>query len=225
MSALPGYTKLFADIITSTIWQESNDCRVLWITLLALKGRDHVCTATIPALARMCNISVEDCVAYIQKFESPDPYSRTKDFEGRRIQKVDGGWLILNGQRFTDKMTAESSKKNAIRVAGHRLRKIGKQLEQQQEAVAPENATEEQTKLAFLAKVLARHFFESEGSGLQEWAGLIMQAKVQGEQDVVAFISFCQQQGQKRGITSRYARFYQVLLQPWKERKKGNGHP
>jgi hypothetical protein len=95
-----GYTKLFQSIVTSTIWQEPNDCRVLWITMLALKGADHVCSATIPALAKMCDLTIDQTEQYLKKFQEPDPYSRSTEFDGRRIEKVDGGYYILNGPKF-----------------------------------------------------------------------------------------------------------------------------
>ncbi len=102
-----GYTKLFQSIITSTIWQEPNNCRVLWITMLALKNSKQICDATIPALANLSNIPIEECEKYLIKFQSPDPYSRSEAFEGRRIEKVDGGWLILNGELYSRKMNED----------------------------------------------------------------------------------------------------------------------
>ncbi len=97
-----GYTKLFQSIITSTIWQEPNDCRVLWITMLALKDKNNICNATIPSLALLCNLSIENTQKYLQKFQEPDVFSRSQEYEGKRIKKVDGGFYILNGQKYQD---------------------------------------------------------------------------------------------------------------------------
>jgi hypothetical protein len=119
-----GYTKLFQSIVTSTVWQEPNDCRVLWITMLALKERNHVCPATVPALAKISNISIEQCESYLKKFQEPDPYSRSQDFEGRRIKKVDGGWLILNGEKYRDLIRRDDRREYvAQKVREHRARK------------------------------------------------------------------------------------------------------
>lgn len=92
-----GYTKLFSTLVTSTIWQQPNDCRVLWITLLALKDGDDICRATIPYLAQACNLTLQQTETYLEHFQQPDPYSRSQEFEGRRIKKVEEGWFILNG--------------------------------------------------------------------------------------------------------------------------------
>lgn len=119
-----GYTKLFSEIVTSTIWQEPNDCRVLWITMLALKDRDHLCRATVPALAKLAAISLEDCEAYLDKFQQPDKYSRSQEFDGRRIERKDEGWLILNGEKYRHKMSADDRREKVrVNVAVHRAKK------------------------------------------------------------------------------------------------------
>lgn len=116
-----GYTKLFGDIVTSTIWQEPNDCRVLWITMLALKDKDHICRATVPALAKLANISNDDCEKYLEKFQKPDKYSRNKEREGRRIEPIDGGWLILNGEKYQQRLSKEE-RREQVRNAVARYR-------------------------------------------------------------------------------------------------------
>jgi hypothetical protein len=37
----------------------------------------------------------------------PDPHSRTPEHEGRRVAKVEGGWLILNHKKYRDMMSLE----------------------------------------------------------------------------------------------------------------------
>lgn len=118
---MTGYVKLFADIIGSTIWQESNDCRVLWITMLALKGRDHVVRETVPYLAKVANITVEQVEEYLERFQQPDKYSRSKEHGGRRIEMVDGGWFILNGEKYRQKLS-EADRKEQVRLAVQRHR-------------------------------------------------------------------------------------------------------
>lgn len=101
---MTGYTKLFTDILTSTIWGEDDKTRIVWITMLALRDRNHKVSASIPGLARQANVDLESCEAAVRKLESPDPYSRSKEHEGRRIEAVDGGWMILNGEKYRSKM-------------------------------------------------------------------------------------------------------------------------
>lgn len=107
MAEVSGYTKLFSQLVTSTIWNEPNDCRVLWITMLALREKDNICHATVPALAKLSDLSLEDTEKYLSKFQQPDKYSRSQEHEGRRIEVVDGGFLILNGAKYRDMLNAE----------------------------------------------------------------------------------------------------------------------
>lgn len=107
---MTGYTKLFQDIVTSTIWGEDDKTRIVWITLLALKDYNHFVSASIPGLARQANVSQDDCLKALRKLESPDKFSRSKEHEGRRIKAVEGGWTILNGEKYRQRMSQEDRK-------------------------------------------------------------------------------------------------------------------
>jgi hypothetical protein len=73
--------------------------------MLALKNRDQVVHASIPGLAKVAGITIDECEVALRAMMLPDPYSRTPDQEGRRIQKVDGGWFIINGEKYRDYMS------------------------------------------------------------------------------------------------------------------------
>lgn len=102
-----GYTKLFGCIVASTIWRKDNATRLVWITMLAMKNERHIVEASLPGLADLARVSFEDCEKAIKKLESPDKYSRNQENEGRRIQKCEGGWLILNGEHYRKLMSTE----------------------------------------------------------------------------------------------------------------------
>ncbi len=104
---MTGYTKLFQTIITSTIWCENHTLRIVWVTMLALKNQDHIVEGSIPGLAAMARVSVQECEEALVKLKAPDPHSRTKTFDGRRIEDIDGGWKILNGEKYRAKMNAD----------------------------------------------------------------------------------------------------------------------
>lgn len=105
-----GYTKLFSSIITSTIWTEDDKTRILWITMLALADKNGEVQASIPGLARVAGMSVQDCETAIHKFLSPDPYSRTPDDEGRRIEVIPGGWGLLNHGKYREMASRDELK-------------------------------------------------------------------------------------------------------------------
>lgn len=102
-----GYTKLFESILTSTIWDETEQTRIVWITMLALKNQNHIVEASLPGLARMARVSIDATKEALEKFLAPDQHSRSQEFGGRRIEAVDGGWRILNGAKYDGKMKIE----------------------------------------------------------------------------------------------------------------------
>ncbi len=118
---MTGYTKLFGSIVASTIWREDNDTRIVWITMLALANKDGVVEASIPGLADLSRVTVEACRAAIVKLEAPDPDSRTKEYDGRRISPIDGGWSVLNHAKYRAKMSADQRREYfRIKQAEHR---------------------------------------------------------------------------------------------------------
>lgn len=97
---------------------------VLWIAILALKDKDHVVHGTIPGLASRAKISNERCAEFIERMEGPDKWSGNQEHEGRRLQKVEGGWLVLNGEKYQEFMRAEHRREAVAKaVARHRAKK------------------------------------------------------------------------------------------------------
>jgi hypothetical protein len=104
---MAGFTKLFNSILYSTIWQEPNETRLLWITMLAMSDSNGEVQASIPGLAKLAGISIQDCEASLEVLSGPDPYSRTPDHEGRRISAIRGGWRLLNHGHYRQLLSAE----------------------------------------------------------------------------------------------------------------------
>jgi hypothetical protein len=68
--------------------------------------------ASVPGLANRARVPVEDADAAIQCFLSPDKYSRTSDNDGRRIEPIDGGWRLLNHEKYRAIRDEESIKES-----------------------------------------------------------------------------------------------------------------
>lgn len=118
------YSKLFSSIVSSTIWQEDDATRIVWITLLALKNRNGEVATSIPGLAHHAKVSLAACERAIKKMMSPDKFSRTKDHDGRRIAEIDGGFRILNHFKYREAMSeAERRASQAEWQRQYRLRK------------------------------------------------------------------------------------------------------
>lgn len=90
------FTKLKLDILYSSVWQASKETRILWITMLAMCDETGKVRASLPGLAHCANLSLSETECSLSELESPDPYSRTKDLEGRRVVQIDGGWQVIN---------------------------------------------------------------------------------------------------------------------------------
>jgi hypothetical protein len=84
--------------------EEDIETRYIWFCLLALSDQDGFIDITIPAIARRINVDKTHVEAAISKFLLPDSSSRTKDQEGRRLEKVreSFGWQIVNYKHYRD---------------------------------------------------------------------------------------------------------------------------
>jgi hypothetical protein len=106
-----GYTKLFASLIGSTLWREDNKAlKIVWITMLAMANKHGEVMTSIPGLADFAKVTLEETLEALEILGSPDQYSRTPDNEGRRIEKIEGGWRILNFLKYRDTMDEDDRK-------------------------------------------------------------------------------------------------------------------
>lgn len=106
-----GYVKILSSILDSSIWSEPDDVVRVWLTILAMADRDGYVGASVKGIARRAvTVSPERTAECLAMFEEPDEDSRSDEFEGRRIQKVDRGYLILNYRKIRDMHGAEAAK-------------------------------------------------------------------------------------------------------------------
>jgi len=85
--------------------------------MLAMADRNGRVWASIPGLANRARVPLEDAKLAIETFLGPDEYSRTPDNEGRRIEPIDGGWRLLNHEKYRsirDEETTKEAKRNYI---------------------------------------------------------------------------------------------------------------
>lgn len=78
-------------------------------------------------------MTLEQCLEALELFKSPDPYSRIKDFEGRRIEECREGWLILNGHEYQMRMSEED-----IRAAWREQKRREREKAQMEAAAQPD---------------------------------------------------------------------------------------
>jgi hypothetical protein len=116
------YNKLFTSILDSSIWLEEPTTKVVWVTLIAAMDEDGFAHFSAPQnLANRAVLSLKDTQAAIKILESPDPNSADREYDGRRIERVPGGWIVLNAHKYRDIATrAIAREKLRQRVARHR---------------------------------------------------------------------------------------------------------
>ncbi len=116
------YNKLFTKILDSSIWLAPDPQRLVWITLIAAMDRHGIAQfACAENLALRARVDLTATKAAILAFESPDPFDPTQEFDGRRIERIEGGWLILNAKKYADMVTAAvAAEKTRERVRRHR---------------------------------------------------------------------------------------------------------
>ena len=118
------YNKIFTKILDSSIWLETDATRLVWITLLAAMDEDGFCQfASVANLARRAVVDLDKCEIAVKVLENPDANSADPANEGRRIERVPGGWMVLNAQKYRELVTRIISREQTrVRVARYRLR-------------------------------------------------------------------------------------------------------
>jgi hypothetical protein len=124
-----GWAKLFGSIVTSSVWTEDDATLRVWIAMLATADSEGIVEGSVPGFASLARVSVEQMENALEKLTAPDPYSRTPDHEGRRLEVVEGGWLILNYAKYRQQAQA----KEGSRAPYYRSYRTRKRAEQFQE--------------------------------------------------------------------------------------------
>lgn len=104
------FTKLLSSILSSTVWLEDDQTVRVWITMLAMADAEGYVGASVPGLAHTARVPVEACRRALEKFEAPDPDSRSQEHDGRRIVRVDRGWTLLNYRKIRAMHDAEEKR-------------------------------------------------------------------------------------------------------------------
>lgn len=117
------YTKLHETILRSTVWQEADGTRLVWITLLALADQYGEIRSTVPGLAHTARVSIAAAVEALRILSAPDQFSTSSEQEGRRIEAIDGGWRLINYAKYRHMASLDDERaKSAVRSKRYRER-------------------------------------------------------------------------------------------------------
>lgn len=118
------FAKVFGQIFDSSIAQDYN-CRRMFMDLLVLADSDGVVDMTHDAISRRTNVPLDQVEKYIADLQQPDPLSRSKLEQGKRIIPIDTergwGWQIVNYNHYR-KIRDEETRRMYFRNAKRKQR-------------------------------------------------------------------------------------------------------
>lgn len=127
------WAPLWSGIVESSLWEESGDVVKVFMTLLARKDADHICRLSAYKIHKLCNIDELDVLDILRVLASPDKRRREQqEFDGRRIEAVEDGWLILNGAKYRQMVSDEMRKARLRRAQANFREKKRREQEREQ---------------------------------------------------------------------------------------------
>lgn len=115
------FTKLDSGIVRSSIMAEPPEVFKVWIALLSCCDADGVARLSPTYLAATCFMTLETVKAALERLAGPDDESRSTNDGGRRIRRVDGGYMVINYAKYRE--WTYSHKQDAVRQRRYRERK------------------------------------------------------------------------------------------------------
>lgn len=128
---MSGYTPLFDSVLDGTLfgkWPHTG----IWTCLLSQVDQHGEIDMNPALLAAKIGVPVDMLLACIADFMKPDPGSRTKDHDGRRLELIDPdsrdwGWRVINHAKYRERARLKAkaqreieSGQNAARMADRR---------------------------------------------------------------------------------------------------------
>lgn len=105
------WAPLFSRIVDSSLWLEPDYVVKVFLTMMAKKDADQVVRGSAFNIAQWAKKTEQETLDALRILSAPDTRRlEPQPYEGRRIEKVDDGWLILNGQ-FYEEMMRKANRK------------------------------------------------------------------------------------------------------------------
>lgn len=116
------YAPIFEEIVDSSLWEEEDPIVKIFLTMLVKAKRGGMVYGSAFNISRWAKKTEAETISALKILEAPDTKRlEPQPFDGRRIQKVDGGWLILNAEKYQKKMAEQNRRmQNAVAQANWR---------------------------------------------------------------------------------------------------------
>ena len=209
---MSGYGKIFDSMFTGSMFGSGPVVISVWAYVISKTYGSSV-ELNPPFLAAMIGCEVAEVEAAIAVLTSPDPSSRSKEEEGRRLLHEDGfKYFVVNHEKYRDMVAAEQ---NRINVAAHRARAKEKAPAEPAKRFQPPSLEEVAARIAEMgytrvsAEVFHSHY-ESNGwkvgkNKMKDWTkalgGWEARGKIEGGED-------------GRGPKPKVKQFYKGIVDP-----------
>jgi hypothetical protein len=119
------YVPMFGKVVDSSLWEEEDLVVKVFLTILAKQDPDHIVRGSAYNIAQWARKTEKEVLGALEVLSSPDTKRlEPQPFDGRRIERVPDGWLILNGSKYQEEMARINRLHyQAQKQAEYRLRK------------------------------------------------------------------------------------------------------
>lgn len=121
------YAPIFSKIVDSSLWDEEDYVVKVFLTMLAKKDADHVVRATAYAIGRWSRKTEKEVLEALKILSRPDKNRlEPQPYDGRRIVKLEEGWLVVNGKYYKELAQQVSERARKARWAREHRSKVPK---------------------------------------------------------------------------------------------------
>ncbi len=124
------WAPIWSGIVNSSIWDEEDYVVKVFLTMLAVKDADHVVRFSAYQLGRLSRKTEKEVMSALDILSKPDKLRlEPQEYDGRRIERVSEGWMVLNGGKYKSLVQEEMRRtKQRKAQANWRAKQAGKPL-------------------------------------------------------------------------------------------------
>lgn len=92
------YIPLFKSVVRSSLWSLDAETIKVFLTVCAEADSEGCCSASIDGIRRIADVPLDACRRALDTLCAADQYSKDleRGADGRRLEKVQGGWRVIN---------------------------------------------------------------------------------------------------------------------------------
>ena len=97
------FVPLMSKVVDSSLWCEPDMVVKVYLTMLAKKDGDNIVRGNAFEIAQWAKKTELEVLEALRVLSSPDTKRvEPQKFDGRRIERTDDGWLILNADKYRE---------------------------------------------------------------------------------------------------------------------------